>query len=32
MVGCFILLFIKDDHKYRVSYMRATKVKTGYGG
>jgi hypothetical protein len=32
MVGCFILLFIKDAHKNRVSYMRTSKVKTGYGG
>jgi hypothetical protein len=32
MVGCFILLFIKDVHKYRVSNMRTSKVKTGFAG
>ena len=32
MVGCFILLYIKDENKYRVSLMRSSKVKTGFGG
>lgn len=32
MVGCFILLFVKDKHKFRVSFMRTSKVKTGFGG
>ena len=32
MVGCLILVFVKDIHKNRISYMRKCKIKTGYGG
>ena len=26
------MLFAKDEHKYRVSNLKACKVKTGFGG
>lgn len=32
MVGCYILLFTKDEHKNRVKNMKTSKVKTGFGG
>jgi hypothetical protein len=32
MVGCFILLFIRDDNKNRIKNIRTSKVKTGFGG
>jgi len=32
MVGCFVLLFIKDEHKNRINSIRTSKVKTGFGG
>ena len=32
MVGQFILLFTKDEHKNRVKNMKTSKVKTGFGG
>lgn len=32
MVGCLILLFVKESHKFRISNMRTSKVKTGFGG
>jgi synaptojanin len=32
MVGCFIMLFIKDKHKYRIGGIKTCKVKTGFAG
>ena len=32
MVGCFIMLFTKDEHKNKVSNIKTAKVKTGFGG
>ena len=32
MVGCLILLFVKEDQKDRVSNIVTSKVKTGFGG
>ena len=32
MVGCYILLYIRDLHKDRIHQIRTSKVKTGFGG
>ena len=32
MVGCFIILFARDEHKCRINNIRTSKVKTGLGG
>lgn len=32
MVGCYILLYIRDVHKDRINQIRTSKVKTGFGG
>lgn len=32
MVGCFILLFARDEDKNRINNIRTSKVKTGFGG
>lgn len=32
MVGCYIMLFTKDEYKNRVKNMKTSKVKTGFGG
>ncbi|CDW75781.1 inositol polyphosphate phosphatase [Stylonychia lemnae] len=32
MVGCFILLFAKSEHKNSIKNIRTSKVKTGFGG
>lgn len=32
MVGCFIMLFARDEHKHKVNNIRTSKVKTGFGG
>jgi len=32
MVGCFILLLVKEEHKLKISNMRSCKVKTGVSG
>jgi hypothetical protein len=32
MVGCFVLLFARDDHKNYINNIRTSKVKTGLGG
>ncbi len=32
MVGCYILLFARDEIKYRFSGIRTSKVKTGLAG
>lgn len=32
MVGCLIMIFTKDEHKNKVSKIRTSKVKTGFGG
>ncbi len=32
MVGCYILLYIRDIHKDRINQIRTSKVKTGFGG
>lgn len=32
MVGCFILLYIKDEHKNRIGSIRTSKVKTAFAG
>ena len=32
MVGCFIMLFTKDENKNKISNIRASKVKTGFAG
>jgi hypothetical protein len=32
MVGCYILLYVKDEIKHRVNNIRVSKVKTGFGG
>jgi synaptojanin len=32
MVGCFILLFARDEHKHKINNIRTSRVKTGFGG
>lgn len=32
MVGCFILIFTRDELKNHINYIRTSKVKTGLGG
>ena len=32
MVGCFILIFARDELKNRINHIRTSKVKTGLGG
>lgn len=32
MVGCFITVFVLDEHKHRISNIRTCKVATGFGG
>jgi len=32
MVGCFIILFAKDEHKNKINSIRTSKVKTGLAG
>lgn len=32
MVGCYILVYVKDHLKHRINYIRTSKVKTGFGG
>lgn len=32
MVGCLIMLFARDEHRYKINNVRTSKVKTGFGG
>ncbi len=32
MVGCFVIMFARDDHKHHINHIRTSKVKTGLGG
>jgi hypothetical protein len=32
MVGCLIMLFVKDEKKHKISCIRTSRVKTGLGG
>lgn len=32
MVGCLVMLFVKDECKHKISAIRTSKVKTGLGG
>ena len=32
MVGCYILLFAKDEQKIHINQIRTSKVKTGFAG
>jgi len=32
MVGCYILLYVKDELHHRVNSIKVSKVKTGFGG
>ena len=32
MVGCFIIMFVKDEHRQKISVLRKVKVKTGFSG
>jgi hypothetical protein len=32
MVGCLIMLFVKEEHKHYINNIRTSRVKTGFGG
>jgi len=32
MVGCLIMIFARDEHRYQINNIRTSKVKTGLGG
>lgn len=32
MVGCFVLLLVREEHKLKLTNMRSIKVKTGVSG
>jgi alpha-D-ribose 1-methylphosphonate 5-triphosphate synthase subunit PhnG len=32
MVGCFIILFIRDEHKELLRAVKKCKVRTGFSG
>lgn len=32
MVGCLVMLFVKDEHKHNISCIRTSRVKTGLAG
>jgi hypothetical protein len=32
MVGCFIIMFVKEEHKDKITRIRKVKVQTGFSG
>ena len=32
MVGCYIIMFAKEEHREKISVIRKVKVKTGFSG
>ena len=32
MVGCYIVMFVKEEHKHKIKSIRKHKVKTGMSG
>lgn len=32
MVGCYIIMFVKEEHKHKIKGLRKVKVQTGLSG